>query len=82
MQSIEIQKNYAHRLKYIPTKISKTKEAHKKAIEKFSPEAKKADFELTQIYKNPDLSLTEKRQQVKEILKSLHENIKNEIFNA
>jgi hypothetical protein len=58
---------------FIPEKIIKTKEAHKKAIENFSPTAKKADFELTLIYKSPDLSIYEKRQKVQVILKTLKE---------
>lgn len=46
---------------------------------KYSPEAKKADAQLYEISQNPTLSIRQKQQQIRQILDSLPESIRNEL---
>uniref|UniRef100_A0AC35FIU2 SXP/RAL-2 family protein Ani s 5-like cation-binding domain-containing protein n=1 Tax=Panagrolaimus sp. PS1159 TaxID=55785 RepID=A0AC35FIU2_9BILA len=56
--------------------------AHQASIAKFSPEAKAADQRLSAVANNPTLTSQSKSQQIYQIMKSLPENVRQEIETA
>ena len=56
--------------------------AHQASIAKFSPEAKAADQRLSAVANNPTLTSQDKGQQIYQIMKSLPENVRQEIETA
>ncbi|MFH4977688.1 hypothetical protein AB6A40_004397 [Gnathostoma spinigerum] len=78
----ELKKKYEVFRAEIQKEIEIGKKAHQKAYEKFSPEAKKIDRELTAIANNNQLTGQEKLKRFAEIMKNMPNSVREEIQKA
>jgi hypothetical protein len=76
------QTRYAQFKSELKAHQSAAEQAHKQAVDNFSPAAKEADAKLTAIANNPTLNAQQKNQQISSLVSGLPSHVRQEIENA